>query len=170
MKKLIFLLCASALILSSCGSGMGDFEITSYNVDKVEDLKFGFGSASTKAYLTVNYNNPSSRSFTVETLKGRVCLPSSDNTIATITMPADTTLSVLKKSSGSVTIPLKIKISNPLFLFSQSLTSDESIFKKAVLNIDATVKSGYFSKKISKNGIPLEGIVDKFFKAQENEN
>jgi len=168
MKRIVLLLLGALMLLSSCSNGLSDFRINSCSIDKIDNMNLTSGVIGTKAHLTVEYSNPSSKEFDVIAITGKAYLPSGKK-LGRIKLPDGQSIHIDKKCVKKVEVPLQVTFSNPLALLSKSFMGELSDYKNALIDISITAKMGMQSRTFEKNGITIEQFIGQMQKAEDNE-
>jgi predicted RecA/RadA family phage recombinase len=148
-KPVIFLL--SLLVLTGC------IKAEDLQFRQVEDLSVSIGSTTAVNAVVVMDNNSGSNvrisdaMFHVTDMEG--------NEIGTVTVAGE--LLLPKRSTTSVAVPLRIRLSNPLAGL-EMMSNIEENAKKMRVNGSAKVKAGILKKKFKVEDVPLSEIISIF--------
>ena len=151
MKKLLLAVAAPLMLLASC------IKEDSVKFHGIEDIQISVGSI-VAINAVVSVENSSCSKIRLSDAMFYLTDPSG-NEIAVLTVPEELVLP--KKSTTSVTIPFRIKLTNPLAAL--SLIKDIERQAPRILVTGSTkLKAGALKKKYEVNKLPLSGFISIF--------
>ncbi len=150
MKRLILLL-LPLFMLASC------IKEDDIKFHKLEDMSVSVGP-TTVINAVVSVENSSRRNVRVSDAAFRVT-DRENNEIGTVTVPGQ--LRIPKRSTTSIAVPIRIRLSNPLL--GLGLLSDmEKNAKRLYVTGDVVVRAGLLKKKIKIKDMPLSEFMSIF--------
>lgn len=157
MKRLyITLLTVIALLLASCTKPAYP-TITGYGLEEVKGLSWEEGGVSTNVILNINVTNTSSSRFEAES--GTAVLYK-ENGAKFATIEILESASIGPKETGTVALPLKVILANPLSLLTSGGLNLEGM-RQLYADIDVKVRMGAISKNIREKMVPLDQLAEK---------
>lgn len=163
MKRLLTLL-TLVLLLAGC-SDSRDPVIRGYRIHQVGGMTFGIDGISADVQLDLDIDNPSGARYTVEALQAAV-FPAND-TVRYADIYLKEKAIIPSKSSGTVAIPLDVRLRRPLSLLSGGLSGELSRYEA---DVDMTIRRGSIKKRIQKERVPLEKIAELLGSGMKKEN
>ena len=162
--KRAFTLLTLVLLLAGCSNASREPVIKGYRINQVGGVSFGLDGLSADVSLDLDIDNPSGAKYIVEDLQATV-FPANDTVrYADIYLKEKATIPA--KSSGTVAIPLDVRLRRPLSMLSGGLSGDLS---KYVADIDLTIRKGSLKKRIQKERLPLEKIAELLGSGRNND-
>ena len=155
MKRfLLLVVMLAALSLSAGCSDYKKLQITSYDIDALDGFSFRSGQASARVKVDLGVLNPTRSSFLLKSFSARLYNQEGEYFGDIV---SDGEVLVSPSSDEKVPVMLNITLANPMSLLGGIGRSD---FDKMTADIDMTVKSRSFTKRIKKEGIPLEDLIE----------
>ena len=155
MKRILAFLC-TALLLTACHDASKDPVIRGYRLQPSGGLGLGANGVTAGLVLNLDVENPSSATYTLDTLHAYVYRGDETARFAEVTMPE--TASIAPRSNQTVAIPLEVVLLRPLALLSGG--EDALDLAQYVADIEMTVRKGSLKKRIHKERVPLKELKD----------
>ena len=159
MKRILTILLLTVLA-AGCSDNDSQVTIKSYSIQEVTGVSFSKGLANADVNMALDIDNPGPRQCALESLSA-VLYKEDGPIIAELTL--NEAVTVEKRSSGTVIVPLKASFHNPVALMASGLFNNEGInLQDFKTDVNIKVRSGMFHKEIVKKGIPIEELKDIF--------
>jgi len=153
MKRIFALIC-TALLLTACHNAAKDPVIKGYNLQQSGGLGLGANGVTAGLVLNLDVENPSSATYTLESLHADVYRGNETARFAEVSMPQ--AASIAPRSNQTVAVPLQVVLLRPLALLSGG--EDALDLDQYVADLDLTVSKGAFKKRIQKERMPLKEL------------
>lgn len=151
-KKYTILPVLAVLMFASCSvNDYKQLEFKSYDIASVSGFSYSKGSIGAEIVIDVEVANPTKSQFVLESLDA-VLYKEDGSTMATAT--ALERAVILPQSDTLVPLRLDAVLLNPM----ATMLSNGIALETLTVDIDAMVRSGSFSKRITKRGYPLSEI------------
>jgi len=151
MKRFFALFC-TVLLLAACHDASRDPVIKGYRLQQLDGLSLGENGVTAGMVLKLDVENPSSATYTLESLNAIVYRNGETSRFAEVTMPQSA--SIAPRSNQSVDIPLQVNLLRPLSLFAGG---EEALdLSRYEADLDLTVRKGSLKKRIQKERVPLK--------------
>ncbi len=161
MKRLsIILLSAFLLLFCSCSRNAYP-TISGYSIEQVKGLAWGEGGVSSDVTLKMEVSNPSSGTFAVESGNAVIRKAGGGAKFATVELAEGA--SIGPKEEATVSLPLKLTLTNPLALLTAGGLSLDGIDpSKFTADVEVRVRRGGIARTIREKDIPLDRLIGKF--------
>ena len=153
MKRFFALFC-TVLLLAACHDASRDPVIKGYRLQQLDGLSLGANGVTAGMVLQLDVENPSSATYTLESLNAIVYRNGETSRFAEVTLPQSA--SIAPKSNQSVDIPLQVLLLRPLSLFAGG--EEYLDLSRYEADLDLTVRKGSLKKRIQKERVPLKDL------------
>lgn len=157
MKRILALI-SIVLLMTACNNASKDPVITGYHLEQVDGVGFSANGVTASVQLSLDVENPSSATYTLESLHADLYRGQETARFAEVTMPQQA--SVPPKSTRTVEVPLQVLLLRPLALLGGG--SNLLDLEQYVADVDLTVSKGAFKKRIQKERVPLKDLQQLF--------
>ena len=161
MKKIVPLLLA-LLVLGGC-SDYKKLQLTSWDIDALGGFSIKRNRAAANLQVHLGILNPTGSSYVVKAFQATLHKP--DGTLFA-ELVTDGEVKVEPRSDGKVPVMLEVSLANPLAAIAGIGLDD---LDGLTADIDMTVKSGAFTRRIRKKGVPVEELLGAVRRPQEEE-
>ena len=155
MKRVLISLVAAVLLLGGCA--LNDYkklEFKSYDVASITDFSYAKAAVNACVCLDLEVANPTGSGYELQSLIATLYTSSGSKFADAVSLQPAV---LAPHSDSTVTLTLNTTIYNPLVI----ALSQKPDFSTMTADIDATVKSGSFTKQIKKNKLPLKEFLEK---------
>lgn len=164
MKRFLYCLALASAMLAGCSvNDYKQLEFKSCRVRSMDDIAYGKGTASADVILDLGAANPTRSRFELKELNAMVYSKKGDKVVE-----AQTTDIVVLEPKCDTILPvlLSATLFNPMATILGAGLNPETM----TADIDATVKTGPFTKRIHKEKLPVRDIINKAGAANDEKN